>query len=218
MSTLSPTAPARGLAALPEVALNERHQRMLDAALAQAGGPPVWRARKRAEARDLLALSQIAPRLRVDFLDLREAFRAVLWLKVPVPLQPDEQGQLRLAGHAVLGLMYPQEALRQPLPGYAFVRILAPGPVWLANVAPVIDQPLCLGAHLPSGGMLRVKEIVLMSYGALSMQTVMVDQYDAAGVMHVEAARWWQQHTDAIPLSRTPFLGTDDLKGNEPWF
>ena len=56
---------------------------------------------------------------------------------------------------------------------------------------------------------IRVRELILMSYGALSMQSVMVDIGDAAGVLHREAALWWQQNLRYAPLSRTPFLSPD---------
>jgi hypothetical protein len=69
-------------------------------------------------------------------------------------------------------------------------------------------QPLCLGARLPAG--IRVKELVLMAYGALSMQTVMIDELDPAGVLNPVAARWWQANTDRIPLSRAAFLSPED--------
>ena len=109
---------------------------------------------------------------------------------------------------AVLGLTYPQEALRQALPGYSFLQVLAPGDVWHANVAFGPVRPLCLGAALPAN--VRVKELVLMAYGALSMQTVQIDEQDAAGVMNAAAALWWQQNTARAPLSRAPFLSPDD--------
>jgi hypothetical protein len=194
------------LSALGEVALSPENQLRLDAAGAVSGGPPAWRARKRAEARDLLALSQIADRLTVQALDLGEALRVLLHLRVPVPCF-DGQRRFEVAPLAVLGLTYPHEALRQQLPGYAFVQVLAPLNVWHANVAVDRGRPLCLGTQLPAG--IRCKELVLMAYGALSMQTVQIDEADVAGVLNVEAARWWQQNVHRIPLTRTPFLADD---------
>lgn len=203
------TAPPAGLTALPTVELNVRNAELLQAALAEAGGPLPWRIRKKAEARDLLALSQLAPRLTVQQLDLRESLRALLFLHVPVALRPDARGEFCVANYAVLGLTYPQEALCKQQPGYAFLEVLAPEGIWHANVSPCPFQRLCLGAQLPAG--LRVKELVLMAYGALSMQTVQLDEADSAGVLNADAARWWQQNIARIPLSRVPFLGTEDL-------
>jgi hypothetical protein len=200
--------PPDGLAGLGSVELLEENQRYLDQALLAAGGPPAWRGRKRAEARDLLALSQIAPRLGVQYLDLRESLRAVLLLRVPVPRRTALDGELLLANHAVLGLTYAHVALREQLPGFAFFQLLAPDCVWHANVAPDHVQPLCLGARLPAG--IRVKELVLMAYGALSLQAVQIDELDSAGVLNPMAARWWQANTARIPLSRVPFLSGED--------
>lgn len=156
--------PRHGLTTLEHVTLNERNRRLLDEALTTNGGDPAWRARKAAEARDLLALSQIAPpgRFHVVLLELTMALRAMLWLRVPTPCRPDEQNKLRIADHAILGLTYPREAIRSPLPGTAFIQILEPHGVWLASVGSE-GQPLCLGPQLPCG--IPVKELVLMAYG-----------------------------------------------------
>jgi hypothetical protein len=49
-------------------------------------------------------------------------------------------------------------------------------------------------------------EIVVMTYGALTMQSVMIDEQDSAGVLNRDAAHWWQQNLWRIPLSREPFI------------
>ena len=193
---------------LSKIPIDEPRQRMLDAAAATCGGDPTWRVRKRAEAHDLLALSQIAPedRLIVMSLDLRESLRAALLLQVPVPCRPGPSNRLPVHGIAMLGLTYRREAIHEHLPGWAFVQILEPRGVWL----PAVDearQALCLGPTLPIG--IRTSELVLMSFGALSMQSVQLDERDTAGVFNAEAARWWQQNADRIPLTRTPFLVRD---------
>lgn len=203
-----PEVPQGGLAALAQVTLSPENQRLLDEAMNGAGGPPPWKHRKHAEARDLMALSQIAQRLRVGSLDLTADLRALLLLRVPVPCRPGGVGELVIEPQAVLGLTYPQEALRQALPGYGFLQVLAPADVWHANVAFGPVRPLCLGAALPAN--VRVKELVLMAYGALSMQTVQIDEQDAAGVMNAAAALWWQNNTARVPLTRTAFLSPDD--------
>lgn len=210
IATASPIPPG-GLAALAKVELDERGEAMLNSAGAEAGGPLPWRNRKKAEARDLLALCRIAPRLQIQQLDLRESLRALLFLRTPVPLRPGEHGEFFTGNYAVLGLTYPQEALSKQLPGFAFLEILAPENVWHANVSTYPVQRLCLGAQLPAG--IRVKELVLMAYGALTMQTVQIDESDSAGVLNAEAAIWWQQNRARLPLSRVPFLGIDDLDG-----
>ena len=95
------------------------------------------------------------------------------------------------------------------LPGYAFVQIIWPRNVWHANVARDRGQPLCLGATLQAG--IRAKEIVLLSYGALTMQSIMLDPQDSAGVLDFEAAKWFLANRDRVPLSEVPFLSNEDL-------
>ncbi len=197
-----------GLRALPGVKLNPRNQRLLDLATAANGGDPAWRLRKLAEARDLLALAQIAPpgRLEVQMIDLREHLRALAVLGVPVPCRPDANNALRVAPRALLGLVYPRDVLRRCLPGPSFVQILDPPDVWHANVAPG-DQPLCLGVSLPCN--VPLVELVLMAYDALAMKTRQVNEADEAGVFHVEAARWWAANLHRAPLAEASFLERD---------
>jgi len=66
------------------------------------------------------------------------------------------------------------------------------------------DEVSGLGASLPTG--IPCVELIVASYGALAMQNVMVDERDAAGVLNIEAARWWQANTHRIPLTKTPLL------------
>ena len=204
----SASRPSQGLRGLADVTLNERNQRMLDEASRANGGDPAWRARKREEARDLLALSQIAPpeRLAVQMLDLRMSLRALLNLRVPVPCRPSENNDLHVADRALIGLVYPREVLRQSLPGPSFIQILEPRRVWHANVAPG-EQTLCLGIALPCN--VPAREIVLMAYDALAMKTYQVDEYDEAGVYNVQAARWWAANLHRLPLSSRAFLEPD---------
>ena len=208
----APDASPEGLSCLAGIKLSPDRQQQLELVDLASGGSAGWRSRKRAEAWDLLALGQLAPagRMKVEFLDLRTAMRTAVLLRVPVPCMPQTGGELFVAPRALLGITYRQEALSQPLPGLAFVQILSPLRVWHSNVAPDAVQPLCLGAQLPAG--IRVKELVLMAYGALSMQSIMIDPDDPAGVLNRDAARWWQQHLSHVPLSRVPFLGDEDCQ------
>jgi len=196
--------PVRGLSALAEVTLGASGRKMLDSAGRTCGGPKAWQNRKLAEAHDLFALAQIASRFTVEFLDLRESLRAITTLQAPVPCVPDAGGNLRIAPRARLGIRYPEETLRLPLPGFSFVEILEPKGVWHANVSAEPVQMLCLGAQLPAG--IQLKEIVLMTYGALVMATVMIDELDPAGVLNPGAARWWQPNIKMAPLTRESFL------------
>jgi len=196
--------PPGGLFDLNKVVLNKRNQRLLDEALKNCGGSAAWQRRKKTETRDLLALGQISPCMEVDFIDLREKIRVLVMMKVPVPLTPGEKGNLRVANFALLGIMYPEEAIRESLPGFAYVELLQPEQVWHANVNSDPPRLVCLGDRLPVG--IPLKEIVLLTYGALSMQTVQIDEADPSGVMNVHAARWWQSNLHLTPLTRKSFL------------
>src|SRR5437762_8108579 len=110
MSDSRTLPPPVGLSALRDIPLSAENHRFLDEGAALAGGSPAWRARKRAEVRDLLALSQIAPRLVVQDFRMFEALQVILLLRVPVPCL-DENRQFQLGSHAMIGLTYSQEAL-----------------------------------------------------------------------------------------------------------
>lgn len=206
----------RGLRSLSTVALERVRRLLLEAALRHNGGDAAWRNRKHAEARDVLALSQIAPpgRFQVRWIDVTDELRILLSLGVPVARRPDANNQLRLADQAVLGLTYPREVLGRALPGTAFFDLLEPRDAWHANVGPVPPiflehrQVLCLGDRLPAG--VGCADLILLAYGALSMQTIQIDETSPAGILNIEAARWWQQNLHRVPLTTTPFLKTDE--------
>ncbi len=200
------SAAGKGLARLDSMKLSDRNARLYEEAVSRCHGSAAFRSRKAAELLSILKLCELAPSRRLTVLncDLSEMMRVTLAMEVPVPCR-DAGGEFTVRERAVLGLMYHQEALIRPLPGHAFVVILAPANVWHANVSlEIAGQPLCLGESLPVGPL--CVEIILSSYGALSMQTVMTDEADPVGVMNIEAAKWWQQNTHLIPLSDTAFL------------
>ena len=197
-------APPLGLRDLDRVPLTPANRARLDQAMADCDGLAHWRLRKRAEARDVLALEQICPRLRVWQLDLRQAIRLVVSLEGPVPCMAEPGGELQVAPRSLLGVTYPAEATLTPLPGMSFVQILAPPRVWHASVHYGPAAPLCLGITLPANT--PVKEIVFLSYGALSMQTVNLDEQSPEGVLNRAAARYYLEHPEHIPLTSTPFL------------
>jgi hypothetical protein len=207
-----PVAPSRPVAAslssLGGVPLAPDEERFLASARASCGGPAVWRERMLAEGRETFALSRFSGRFTVLAMDLQEEFHAMLSMRVPLPLRLPGENTLTMADEARLGLTYRAENLRLPSPGFAFVQILAPAHVWHPQVAahPSGIQALCLGAQLPAG--VRVRELLLMTYGALAMQSVQLDAADAAGVMNPEAARWWllPANRRRIPLTREPFV------------
>ena len=205
ISRSAPDGPGNGLAGLEGVPLGYNQQRLLEAAIAGSGGSPAWRLRKNAEARDLLVLARLAPkRMVVEQLDLSESLRAVIQLRTPVPTRRPGSDELVVAPGALLGLRYRQEALLTPQPGASFIQILEPSGVFLAQVPVEPPQSLCLAPTLPPG--IPCKELILMSYAALTLQTFQIDSRHAAGVFNEAACHWWQENTDRIPLTRRPFL------------
>ena len=195
-----------GLADLASVPLAPEHEHALDALASASQGSPAWRTRMRTEARDLFALTQIAARMTLLALDLRVALKAIVRLEVTVPCLPPGADELVVVGEADLVLNYPEDILRGPLPGYALVQIAAPLHVMHPNVGWIEDggQLLCLGASVPRG--YPVREAVLASYAALTLQAITLDEADPAGVMNVKAVQFWRERAERIPLSREPFL------------
>jgi hypothetical protein len=129
---------------------------------------------------------------------------------MPVPCRPG-QGELVIAHQALLGVRWPVEVLSQSLPGPAFVQVLLPQGVFHPSVAKGHIQALCLGAQLPVG--IKVTELVLMSYRAVTLQDHTLDVQDPAGVFRADAAIWWQSNTHRIPLTAEPFLSVAEPAG-----
>ena len=195
---------ACSLSSLSQVQLGARHASLLEAARSACGGSAAWRHRKLAEATELCRLAEVCGRLVINNLDLAVDLRADLLLRVTVPCLPNPRAPLAVADAARLGVVYREESIVLPQPGFSFVQILAPRPVWHANVSPDLLQVLCLGPSLPAGVPLR--EIILMAYGALTMMTVQLDPGNSAGVLNPAAAEWFQRNSGLMPLSREPFL------------
>ncbi len=203
------TAPAAthetlGLSDLDRVVLRPEIETQLERAAALSQGSPSWRARKRAEARDLLALAEIAPRMTVLALDLATTLLAFIRLRGVAPCLPPAAQELDVAREIHLALRFPPEILTTPLPGHALVQVVKPQHVHHPNVSRGPVQLLCLGASIPIGYPLR--EAVIGSYAALTLQSIQLDERDHAGVMNPAAARWWQAHAPEIPLSTDRFL------------
>lgn len=197
-----------GLRDLAQVELAARYHELLEGARDQATGHRVWRERRLAEARELLALATVAPRMEVKDLNLGDDLRALVRLQMPVPCRFGSEQDLVISHEALLGICYPRRALFESLPGPSFVQVLLPMGVFHPNASAPPIQRLCLGTQLPAG--IRVRELVLLSYRALTMQDHTLDVEDPAGVFHAEAARWWQANADRVPLTRAPFLGVPD--------
>lgn len=204
------TSARPGLATLHEIMLTPISRARLDMASADNRGDGPWRARKTSEARKLLALEQLAgpTRMQVRSLDLEQDLRAAVWLDVPVAMTPSPDGTLNVVQGAVVGIVYPRVILTMPLPGFALVSLVEPAAgAYYPNLGASRGQRLCLGESLPVG--IPVSELVLLAHGLLTMQSIMLDPADGAGVMHVEAAHYWAANKDRIPLTRKPFLEPD---------
>src|SRR5262245_3777908 len=212
--TLMSASSELGLWDLPRVVLPPEQEALLAGIDHALQGSPSWQRRKKAEIRDLLALATLAPRLEVVAIDPRTALLARLVLRVPVPFRLPGMHDLAIAQRAHLVLRYPEEALRMPQPGYAFVEIERPLEVFHPNVGGPLTpaggmlrggpQLLCLGAHVAAGT--PVRELVLATYQALGMMAYHVDPASGAGVMNREAAAWWAANLARVPLTREPFL------------
>jgi hypothetical protein len=197
-----------GLDMLAEIQLSPRSQAAFDAALATNRGRAHWRARKVVEARELLALAEIAPRgrMRVDYLDLADELRAVIRLDVKVPVRYPGDGEgVRVEDSATLGLVYPEKALTDQLAGFSYLEAIAPRGIFHPAVAALAPFPqiVCLG-DLPAGT--RVTEIVLLAYSALAMQNLRIENFEALGALNVDAAVWWEARLSQLPLTRRAFL------------
>lgn len=203
---------AGGISDLSGVVLDAHFREVHERATRGNAGAPTWSHRKAAELHGALALAQVSGRMRIMLADLTVSLRLMFELRCVVPTMPEPGGELVIEDRALIGLTYPEEAIRAPLPGCAFVMLLRPAAVWLPNVGPPDPsfkgpgpgQPLCLGASIAAGT--PVKELILQSYGALTMQSVQLDERDAAGLMNQEAAEWWLRTETPIPLAREGFL------------
>lgn len=192
--------------------LTEEYAALLERAVQGAAGGKVWQLRKRAEGRDLLALASLAPRMSVVDLDMVGDLRAVVALKMPVPCRSGE-GDLVISHEALLGFTYREESLVEALPGSAFAQVLQPQSLFLPNVRPGPAQLVCLGSSMLPG--IKLSEIVLMTFRALCLQDHNFDHLNPAGVFRRDAAEWWQENVDRIPLTDEPFLHGCEGGGDE---
>lgn len=204
-----PSAARRGIADLSWVEPEGSYREALESARLQCTGGPVWRGRKLAEFRDFLALCQISDGRLVPLRwDLGGSLGLLFQMAAPVPTLPDPAGELVVRKRVLLGLVYREAALREPQPGSSFVVILAPNHVLHPNVTPAEPgfgdfgpgQALCLGAKF-APGMTTVKELILRTFAAITLQSVQLDPNDSAGLFNPNAARWWLANRHRIPLT-----------------
>lgn len=194
------------LSKLSEIQLDPSYQRLFDDAIKTNAGNAIWRVRKKNEIHDFLALAQVSKRIRIRTIDLSVDIRILFDLYSLLPTLPQADQDLVIFDRATLGLTYTEDSVRVSKPGYSFVQILNPHHVWLPNVSneDVGIQALCLGATLPAA--ILINELVILSYLALTMQSVQLDALDAGGVMNGEAAQWWKTNQDRFPLTQESFI------------
>lgn len=209
----NPRASDPGLSQLHQVKLSDQDEAYLQSLAPQFCGQPLWRAYKAKMTRELLALAQITDRLKYFWFDVSGDFRVLLHMRVTVPCLPDPHGPLQVADHAIIGLNYREEHMTEAQPGYVFISIVRPSAVWLANVAPDFGQPLCLGPKLERA--YPVKELIVNTYLALTLNSFQFSETDPAGILNRDAAIWWQHNTKLIPLSREPFITKSPLPNND---
>ena len=208
MSIALAPKPAFNLSTLHHVELSAPYHAIYERVAPRAAGPEPWKLRQLAAAHELLALAQVSGRMVIQFLELGAALRAVFLLRVPVPCRRAGMGPLVIEPAAQLGLTYRQQAMTLAQPGYSFLEILAPRDVHHPNIAPSNVPPgaqvLCLGPSLPAG--IKVVDLVLMAYTAISLQSVQFSLTDSAGLLHPAAAIFLQTSNTPIPLTRDPFV------------
>ena len=195
--------PKMTLLGLASIQLSDAAQSALAGYANDSRGGRVWRERKSAEMRDLLALEQLASRLSVQQVDMTTDLRVVLGMLMPVPCRFGS-GDLVVCEEAVVGIQYQEQCMLRALPGPAFAQVLWPMGVFHPSIKRGPVQAVCLGITVPPG--IRLIEIVLMLYRAVVLQEHNFDERDHAGVFNVEAARWWQENTHRIPLTTETFL------------
>lgn len=213
-ATPRPIAPASGLELLDDGPLSPALEARLQRALEGSRGEPPWRTRKAVEVRDLLALEAACPRLEILELDARTELVARLRLHVTVAVLEGKSyvhratdplaAELRLVHDVDLAVTYPPALLRGPIPGYGAVTIEAPRGVWHPNVSIEVDQRLCLGRNLPRA--IPMRELVLLSFAALAMQSATLTHGDPAGVMNAAAVTYWSAHQGRLPLTRATLV------------
>ena len=196
-----------GLSNLTDVELDEFHLGLYENAVENCPGTGHYQKRMLAEYREALAMGQTSGKIKPLGVTFEGVFQLQFILQTPVPTK-DEEGEMKILDWAHVHLAYPENAVFQPSKGTDFVRIMIPPNIFHPNVSHSIPglpiQALCLGTTIPAG--IRVRELILMIYGALSLQSVQMDIFDPAGLLNPEAAEWWQINRERIPLTREPFF------------
>ena len=128
---------------------------------------------------------------------------AVYRIQMPVPRWPVD-GQLQLAATAIFHLHFEERWCRESPAGWMPLSLLEPTDPFAPNMAPGRRGATCLGENLPPG--ILVREIVLLGYHAVALQTCQLDESDPAGVLNLEACDYFRRHPEYLPLTHAGLL------------
>jgi hypothetical protein len=181
----------------------EERLALLDAKIKQSnGGRRAWRQWKRHEAGEILTLAQRASRLDLLDLDIAGDFHALYEIRMPVPREPVE-GRLQIGDRAVFHLRYVEEWLWSSPPGWAPLGVVFPSDVFHSNLAPQLAGAICLGELPPA---IRPKELLLLGFFTVSLQTLSLDETDVHGVLNRQASEYYRRHPEYLPLTTAGLL------------
>lgn len=136
---------------------------------------------------------------RVQLLDLNFSgdLNLVYGVRMPVPLWPVD-GKLQLGSSAVFHLQFREEWRWEAPAGWEPLGLFNPQGPFHPNMAPAMRGAICLGT-LPPG--VSLKELVLLGYYALSLQSAVLDESDPHGVLNPQACEYYRNHPEYLPLT-----------------
>ena len=193
-------------------------RKILQSALADNVGRREWREYKAEQARELVDLCVRSPRMTLLGLDLTGDFGAVYGIVMPVPCRP-QGDRLRLAQHAVFHLRYAEEWRWQPPAGYEPLGVLDPMDLFGPNMVAAPAGGVCLG-RIPAG--IPVREIALLGYFAVTLQTHQLNEIDPQGILNPAACEYFRAHPEWLPLTHAGLFDAwtpsdADLAGASPY-
>jgi hypothetical protein len=171
---------------------------MLERALAGNAGRREWREFKAEQARELFDLFAQSPRVTPLGLDLSIDFGALYSIAMPVPCRP-QGDQLRIANRAVFHLRYAEEWRWQPPAGFEPLGVLDPIDLFGPNMIAAPQGGVCLG-RIPPG--ITVRELALLGYFAVTLQTYQLNEIDPQGILNPAACEYFRLHQEWLPLTR----------------
>ncbi|MHC4942557.1 MAG: hypothetical protein ACYTG7_05995 [Planctomycetota bacterium] len=180
------------------------HHTLRDQCLARNFGPRDWADWKADEICEVVDLADHAPRMKLLELSLEGDLSVVYEVRMPVPRWP-RKGKLILGTRVVHHLRFEESWRWESPPGWAPLSLLDPFDVYHPNSmpSPTLQGALCLGRLPPA---IQPKEIVLLGFYAVSLQSVTLDESDPLGVLNIQACDYFRQHAEYLPLTTDGFL------------